>query len=290
MQLITFERAGRTGYGAVKDGGVVDLAARIGRGAPTLLDMIAGGLQARAAETVAREAPDLGLADVTLELPLPRPGKILCVGINYLDRNAEYKDGTEQPSSPSVFLRVPASFVAHGQPLVRPPETQQFDYEGEIALVIGRRGRRIARATAMDHVFGYTAANEGTVREWTRHGKFNVTQGKNFDRSGSIGPWIVTADAIPAGPLRVKTRVNGEERQNDTTDRLLFPFDFLVSYLSTFTTLEPGDLILTGTPNGAGARFDPPKWLVPGDLVEVEIEGMGTLSNPVADEAMGPAD
>ena len=173
--------------------------------------------------------------------------------------------------------------MAHGQPLIRPPETKQLDYEGEIALVIGKRGRRIARAAAMGHVLGYTAANEGTVREWTRHGKFNVTQGKNFDRSGSIGPWIVTADAAPAGPLRVKTRVNGEERQNDTTDRLLFPFDFLISYLSTFTTLEPGDMILTGTPNGAGARFNPPKWLVPGDVVEVEIEGMGVLSNPVAE-------
>ena len=191
------------------------------------------------------------------------------------------------PENPSVFLRVPASFVAHGQPLIRPPETQQFDYEGEIALVIGKRGRRIARAAAMSHVFGYTAANEGTAREWTRHGKFNVTQGKNFDRSGSIGPWIVTADAAPAGPLRVKTRVNGEERQNDTTDRLLFPFDFLIAYLSTFTTLEPGDIILTGTPNGAGARFNPPKWLVPGDVVEVEIEGVGVLSNPVADEVVG---
>jgi 2-keto-4-pentenoate hydratase/2-oxohepta-3-ene-1,7-dioic acid hydratase in catechol pathway len=122
------------------------------------------------------------------------------------------------------------------------------------------------------------------VREWTRHGKFNVTQGKNFDRSGSIGPWIVTTDAMPAGPLRVKTRVNGEERQNDTTDRLLFPFDYLISYLSTFTTLEPGDMILTGTPNGAGARFNPPKWLIPGDVVEVEVSGIGVLSNAVADE------
>ena len=128
-----------------------------------------------------------------------------------------------------MFLRVPASFVAHGQPLIRPPETQQFDYEGEIVLVIGKRGRRIPREAAMGHVLGYTISNEGTAREWTRHGKFNVTQGKNFDRSGSIGPWIVTADAVPAGPLRIKTRVNGEERQNETTDRLLFPFDFLVS-------------------------------------------------------------
>jgi 2-keto-4-pentenoate hydratase/2-oxohepta-3-ene-1,7-dioic acid hydratase in catechol pathway len=286
MQLISFERAGRAGYGAVKDAGIVDLGARLGRDAPMLLEMIANGLQGRAAEIVAREAPDLGLKDVTFDLPLPRPGKILCIGINYLDRNSEYT-GMDVPEKPSVFLRVPGSFVAHGQPLVRPPESKQFDYEGEIALVIGKRGRRIARASAMSHVFGYTAANEGTAREWTRHGKFNVTQGKNFDRSGSIGPWIVTADAAPAGPLRVKTRVNGEERQNDTTDRLLFPFDFLISYLSTWTTLEPGDIILTGTPNGAGARFNPPKWLVPGDVVEVEIEGVGALSNPVADEVVG---
>jgi 2-keto-4-pentenoate hydratase/2-oxohepta-3-ene-1,7-dioic acid hydratase in catechol pathway len=286
MQLISFARAGRPGYGAVKDGGVVDLGARLGREAPALIDLIASGLQGRAAELVARETADFALADVTLDLPIPRPGKILCVGINYRDRNTEYT-GMDVPENPSVFLRTPASFVAHGQPLVRPPETRQFDYEGEIALVIGKRGRRIAREAAMSHVFGYTPSNEGTAREWTRHGKFNVTQGKNFDRSGSIGPWIVTADTVPAGPLRVKTRVNGEERQNDTTDRLLFPFDFLISYLSTWTTLEPGDVILTGTPNGAGARFNPPKWLVPGDVVEVEIEGVGVLSNRVEDEMVG---
>jgi len=175
--------------------------------------------------------------------------------------------------------------VAHSEPLIRPPESTQFDYEGEIALIVGRRGRRIPRTEAMAHVFGYTIANEGSVRDWLRHGKFNVTQGKNFDRSGAIGPWIVTADTIPDGPLRVTTRVNGEERQNDTTERLLFPFDYLISYLSTFTTLEPGDVILTGTPNGAGARFDPPRWLVPDDVVEVEVSGIGVLSNTVADEA-----
>jgi 5-carboxymethyl-2-hydroxymuconate isomerase len=285
MKLITFERDGRASYGAVKDGGVLDLGARLGPETPGLIGLIGrSGALARAREIAAREAPDFPLDGVRLERPLPAPGKLLCIGINYLDRNAEYKDGTEQPKYPSVFLRVPASFVAHGEPLIRPPETQQLDYEGEIVLVIGRRGRRVPREAAMDHVLGYTVGNEGTVREWTRHGKFNVTQGKNFDRSGSIGPWIVTADAIPAGPMRVRTRVNGEERQNDTTDRLLFPFDFLISYLSTFTTLEPGDMIMTGTPNGAGARFNPPKWLVPGDVVEVEVDGVGVLSNPVADE------
>jgi len=285
MKLITFERAGGTSYGAVKDDGVVDLGARLGRDAPTLLDLIGNELVNRARNIAGREKPDFALDSIRLDRPLPAPGKMLCVGVNYLDRNAEYRDGSEQPRYPSVFVRFPASFVAHGEALIRPPETKQFDYEGEIALVIGSRGRRIAREEALAHLFGYTMANEGTVREWTRHGKFNVTQGKNFDCSGSIGPCIVTADAMPAGPLRLKTRVNGEERQNDTTDRLLFPFDYLISYLSIFTTLEPGDVILTGTPNGAGARFDPPKWLVPGDVVEVEVEGIGVLSNPVADEA-----
>ena len=261
-------------------------AARLGRDAPTLHDLIANELVARAREVTAREKDDAALTEVEPGLPLPSPGKILCVGVNYQDRNAEYKDGSDQPKNPSVFVRFPGSFVAHRAPLIRPPETKQFDYEGEIALVIGKAGRRIPRQEAAQHIFGYTIANEGTVREWTRHGKFNVTQGKNFDNSGSIGPWIVTADAMPPGPMRLKTRVNGEERQNDTTDRLLFPFDFLVSYLSIFTTLEPGDVILTGTPNGAGARFDPPKWLVAGDVVEVEVSGIGVLSNPVADETI----
>ena len=284
MQLISFQRNGRAGYGAVKGGGVVDLGARLGRDAPTLLDLIANELTAKAREILAREAGDVALDAVRLERPIPAPGKILCVGVNYQDRNAEYRDGSEAPKFPSLFVRFPASFVAHGEALIRPPETRQFDYEGEIAFAIGRCGRRIARERALEHLFGYTIANEGTVREWTRHGKFNVTQGKNFEGSGAIGPWIVTADAMPPGPLRVKTRVNGEERQNDTTDRLLFPFDYLISYLSAFCTLEPGDIILTGTPNGAGARFDPPKWLVAGDVVEVEVSGIGTLSNPVADE------
>jgi 2-keto-4-pentenoate hydratase/2-oxohepta-3-ene-1,7-dioic acid hydratase in catechol pathway len=284
MRLMTFKRAGRPGYGVVKGELIVDLGARLGRDAPTLHDLIATELAARARDIAARETGDIGLAEVEADLPLPSPGKILCVGINYLDRNAEYNDGSDQPRHPSVFVRFPGSFVGHRAALVRPPETRQFDYEGEIALVIGKPGRRIPRPQAQQHIFGYTIANEGTVREWTRHGKFNVTQGKNFDASGSIGPWIVTADAMPPGPMRLKTRVNGEERQNDTTDRLLFPFDFLVSYLSTFTTLEPGDIVLTGTPNGAGARFDPPKWLVAGDVVEVEVEGIGVLSNPVVDE------
>ena len=152
-------------------------------------------------------------------------------------------------------------------------------------LVIGRAGRRIPEASALDHVCGVTLCNEGSVRDWLRHGKFNVTQGKNFDRSGSLGPWMVTADAIDLTiPLALQTRVNGEVRQDDTTANLIFSFAALIAYISTFTTLQPGDLIVTGTPTGAGARLDPPRWLVPGDVVEVEVPGIGVLRNEVADD------
>jgi 5-carboxymethyl-2-hydroxymuconate isomerase len=182
-------------------------------------------------------------------------------------------------------MRTRDSLVGHGEALLRPPESEQLDYEGEVVMVIGREGRRIPPARASEHIAGLTIMNEGTIRDWVRHGKFNVTQGKNFARSGSMGPWIVTGDELPAfDALHLRTRVNGELRQDDTTARLMFPFPSLVSYLSTFMTLRPGDLISTGTPAGAGARLDPPRWLRPGDRVEVEVEGIGTLVNTVEDE------
>jgi len=221
---------------------------------------------------------------VRLLKPIGRPGKILCVGVNYADRNAEYKDSSDQPKYPSLFVRFPDSLVAHEEPIVRPPESKQLDYEGEIALVIGRAGRRINEADAMVHVAGYTICNEGTIRDWLRHGKFNVTPGKNFEHSGALGPWIVTGDELAPGPMRIITRVNGEVRQDDTTDHMLFSMPALLSYISRFCTLQPGDVVVTGTPTGAGARFDPPKYLVPGDVVEIEVPGIGTLRNPVIDE------
>jgi 5-carboxymethyl-2-hydroxymuconate isomerase len=208
------------------------------------------------------------------------------VGVNYAERNEEYRDGAQAPKYPSLFIRTPDSLVGHGTPLRRPPESEQLDYEGEIVIVIGRPGRRIPAAQARAHVAGLTIMNEGTVRDWLRHGKFNVTQGKNFVASGSAGPWLVTEDECPDfGALTLTTRVNGELRQHDSTARLMFPFAELIRYISTFVTLKPGDLLATGTPTGAGARFDPPKWLVPGDVVEVTVEGIGTLSNAVVDEA-----
>jgi len=217
--------------------------------------------------------------------PLALHGKIFCIGVNYGDRNAEYKDGSDQPKYPSVFMRTPGSLVGDGENILRPPESEQLDYEGEIVVVIGKRGRRIPRESAHAHIGGLTCGNEGSVRDWMRHGKFNVTQGKNFERSGAIGPILVTADEFKCfDDLRVTTRVNGEVRQDDTTANLIFPFDCLIAYISTFAELAPGDIIFTGTPTGAGARFDPPRYLRAGDVVEVEVGGIGVLRNTVADE------
>jgi 2-keto-4-pentenoate hydratase/2-oxohepta-3-ene-1,7-dioic acid hydratase in catechol pathway len=215
-----------------------------------------------------------------------RPGKIICVGVNYPDRNAEYKDGQIAPQFPSLFVRFPQSFVGHGKALVRPKVSAQLDYEGEIALVIGKPGRHIAERDALSHVASLTLCNEGSVRDWIKHGKFNVTQGKNFDRSGSMGPWLVPfTDEAQIADIRLTTRVNGETRQDDRTSRMIFSFRNIIAYISTFTTLETGDIIVTGTPTGAGARLDPPQWLEPGDVVEVEAEGLGILRNTVEDEA-----
>jgi 5-carboxymethyl-2-hydroxymuconate isomerase len=231
----------------------------------------------------------LPLQEVTLLPTITHPEKIICIGVNYANRNAEYKDGSKDPDFPSVFIRTPDSLTGHECPLIRPPESHQLDYEGEIVVVIGKPGRRIPQEKAYEHIAGLTIMNEGTLRDWVRHAKFNVTQGKNFMHSGSLGPWMVTADQFSAEDyenMRVITRVNGEERQNDTTSSMMFPLAYIIHYLSTFMTLKPGDVIATGTPNGAGARFDPPRYLAPGDIVEVEVDGVGVLRNGVADEML----
>jgi 2-keto-4-pentenoate hydratase/2-oxohepta-3-ene-1,7-dioic acid hydratase in catechol pathway len=224
---------------------------------------------------------------ITLTIPVTNPEKIICVGVNFPDRNAEYKDGQDAPPNMSLFIRFPRSFTGHERPLIRPPESPQLDYEGEVVIVIGKPGRRISQASAYDHIAALTLANEGTLRDWVRHAKFNVTQGKNFDGSGSIGPWLMPfTDAAQLDDIALETRVNGELRQQDRTSRMLFSFRRIVEYVSTFTTLVPGDTILCGTPTGAGARFDPPIWLKPGDVVEVTADGIGTLRNTVADEVL----
>jgi 2-keto-4-pentenoate hydratase/2-oxohepta-3-ene-1,7-dioic acid hydratase in catechol pathway len=286
VRLVSYEASGGASYGAVIGDGIVDLGSRIGDLFPTLLDVLRAEALHDAARAVAGAKPDLPLAQVRLLPPVPHPDKIWCIGVNYAERNEEYRDGSAASRYPSLFTRHPGSLVGHGASLERPRISEQLDYEGEIALVIGKKGRHVSRERALDHVAGVTLCNEGTVRDWIRHGKFNVTQGKNFDRSGSIGPWLVTADELDLRQdFTVTTRVNGEVRQHDSTARLMFPFDTLIAYLTTFATLLPGDIIVTGTPTGAGARFDPPRWLRPGDVVEVEVPEIGILRNEVADEA-----
>lgn len=283
MRIASYRHRGGETWGLVVGDGLIDLAPRLGQ--PSLLAALRAGLL-EGADKHAAATPDHRLADVTLLPPVTAPEKLWCIGVNYAERNEEYRDNSSAPRYPSLFCRTMGSIVGHGVPLERPRVSEQLDYEGEIVLVIGREGRHIAREDAWSHIAGFSIGNEGTVRDWLRHGKFNVTQGKNFDRSGSIGPWLVTRDAFdPARPMQVTTRVNGEVRQHDSTERLMFQFDFLIAYLSTFATLKPGDTIFTGTPTGAGARFDPPRWLKPGDVVEVEVPGIGVLSNGVADEA-----
>ena len=285
-RLATFSVNGTTRYGLVTGGGVVDLSARYGKSFPTLREVIAAGALMQIADSVANAAPDFARDAITWLPPIPSPEKIICIGVNYPDRNAEYKDGQAAPKYPSMFMRTARSFVGHETPLVRPKASAQLDYEGEVALVIGKAGRHIPESAALDHIAAMTLCNEGTVRDWVRHAKFNVTQGKNFDSTGSLGPWLVPYRAeSDIADVRLTTRVNGEVRQDDRTSRLIFGFRFLINYISTFTTLVPGDVIVTGTPTGAGARFDPPRYLKPGDVVEVEAEGVGMLKNGVADEA-----
>jgi 2-keto-4-pentenoate hydratase/2-oxohepta-3-ene-1,7-dioic acid hydratase in catechol pathway len=284
-RLATFTAAGAQRYGAVTDRGIVDLSARHGAVLPTLRHVIEAGALCRLAEEAAGFEADYAPGEIIWQPPIPAPEKIICIGVNYPDRNEEYKDGQAAPKFPSMFMRTPRSFVGHEAPLVRPKASSQLDYEGEVVLVIGKGGRHIAEAAALDHVAAVTLCNEGTIRDWVRHAKFNVTQGKNFDATGSLGPWIVPfRDEAQIADIRLTTRVNGELRQDDRTGRMIFGFRYLINYISTFTTLAPGDIIITGTPTGAGARFDPPRFLQPGDAIEVEAENIGVLRNGVADE------
>jgi 2-keto-4-pentenoate hydratase/2-oxohepta-3-ene-1,7-dioic acid hydratase in catechol pathway len=287
LRLATFSIDGSTRYGAVVDSGIVDLSAHFGRDYPTLREVVAAGALIKLAEHAARRSADHALDAIIWQPPIPAPEKIICIGVNYPDRNAEYKDGQDAPKFPSMFMRTPRSFVGHQTPLVRPRASTQLDYEGELVLVVGKAGRHIAESTALDHIAAITLCNEGTIRDWVRHAKFNVTQGKNFDSTGSLGPWLVPyTKESQISDVRLTTRVNGETRQDDRTGRLIFSFRYLLSYISTFTTLVPGDVIVTGTPTGAGARFDPPRYLKPGDVIEVEADGVGVLRNGVIDETL----
>src|SRR3974390_765865 len=281
MKLASYRVRGRESFGGVVGDGVVDLKLRLAPRYDSAIELLRtdGGLDAARA-AVRGVRPDFPVSEIEWLPPILAPEKILCVGINYANRNAEFGDA-ETPAYPSLFFRVPGSLVGHRQPIMRPCESEQLDYEAEIALVIGRAGRRIAPADALGHVAGVTLCNEGTVRDWLRHGKFNVTPGKNFDASGSMGPWIVTTDEIDlAQPLHLTPNVNGELTQDDTTLSMIKSFAELIAYASSFMTLKARDTVVTGTPvklkHGEGAL-----WLKPGDTIEIEVPEIGILHNTV---------
>jgi 2-keto-4-pentenoate hydratase/2-oxohepta-3-ene-1,7-dioic acid hydratase in catechol pathway len=285
-RLIAFHADGADRYGVITEAGIVDLTGEFGQRFRGLKEVIENDAIPDLLRAAGDRAPDYAEEEVTFLIPVANPEKLICVGVNFPDRNAEYKDGSQEAGRPSLFIRFPRSFTGHGQNLIRPPESAQLDYEGEVTIVIGKPGRRIPRDDAYDHIAAITLCNEGTIRDWVRHAKFNVTQGKNWDRSGAIGPWLVPfTEAAQLDDIALETRVNGEVRQQDRTGRMMYDFRYIVNYVSTFTTLVPGDVIVCGTPTGAGARFDPPIWLKPGDVIEVEAEGIGILRNGVEDEA-----
>lgn len=282
MRLASYNMRGRPSFGAVVGDGIVDLRARLSRFAALLEVFRAQALdQAKAAAKDVR--PDVALAEVELLPPLAAPEKILCIGINYANRGKDY-NLTETPKYPSMFYRAPKSLVGHGQNLIRPKISEQLDYEGEIAMVIGRECKHVAKVDALKVIAGLTLCNEGTIRDWLRHGQFNVTQGKNFDATGSIGPWIET-DVDLTKPLHLIVRKNGEIKQDDSTANMIFSFADLIAYITTFMTLKPGDIIVTGTPVKKGSKTDPPVWLKPGDTIEIECPDIGVLRNSVVDEA-----
>ena len=279
MKLVSYADGSGASYGIVTDRGIVDLSRRIGKRYADLKALVAQNGFAEA-EKSAGTAPDFA-ADAVSFLPvIANPGKILCIGLNYEEHRVEaQRDKTENPS---VFVRLPESQAGHRQPLLRPHESEKFDYEGEIAVVIGKPGRRIAESHAWQHIAGYACYNDGSVRDWQRH-TTQWTPGKNFVATGGFGPWMVTADEIaPGATMTLVTRLNGQEMQRADTGMMIFKIPRLIAYCSAFLPLAPGDVIVTGTPGGVGSRRDPPVWMRDGDTVEVEVDRIGTLVNTIA--------
>lgn len=275
MRIVSFLSGGTPRFGCRRTGGIVAFAGEPGRSFDALCDALSAGA------SPATEGPVLPDGDLEILAPVPRPGKIICIGLNYADHARE--GGHPIPTYPAVFLRVANSIAGPGKPLVKPTESERFDYEAELAVIIGRRGRRIARSDALTHVAGYSCFNDGSLRDYQRKST-QWTMGKNFDGSGSLGPELVTPDELPDGPgtLRVVARLNGEVLQDGNTRDMIFDIPTIIATLSEVMTLEPGDVIATGTPAGVGFARTPPVFMRPGDVCEIEIEGVGLLRNPIA--------
>jgi 2-keto-4-pentenoate hydratase/2-oxohepta-3-ene-1,7-dioic acid hydratase in catechol pathway len=281
MKLASFSTAQGASYGAVMAKGIVDLRRRLGNQFPDLKALVAGNGFSQA-EQYLSATPDYQFTDVNWLPVIPDPDKILCVGLNYQEHVVETgRDNTEQPA---IFIRLPESQVGHKQAILRPRESKNLDYEAEIAVIIGRAGRRISQKDSWSHIAGYSCYNDGSVRDWQRH-TIQWTAGKNFARTGGFGPWMVTADEIPPGTtMTLSCRLNGERMQHATTEQMIFKIPKILEYVSTWTTLAPGDVIVTGTPGGVGARRTPPVWMKPGDKVEVEIDKVGILENTIGED------
>ncbi|GLO12064.1 5-carboxymethyl-2-hydroxymuconate isomerase [Pseudomonas putida] len=281
MKIASFMYDGRSSYGVVSGDTVSDAGAVLGQCYSDLRSVLesSDGLAELAA---LRDAPVLSVEQVQWLPVIPNPDKVLCVGLNYLKHIVE--TGREVPKHPTLFTRFASAQVGHDQPLIQPKASTAFDFEGELAIVIGKAGRHISKENALQHVAGYSLFNDGSIRDWQRH-TLQFTAGKNFVGSGSFGPWLVTKEEITdINSLVLETRLNGEVVQREGLDDLLFKIPELIEYISTFTQLLPGDVIATGTPGGVGAFRTPPLWMKPGDVVEVEVEGIGTLKNTVKAE------
>ena len=286
MNLATYHIRGRQSFGVVVGDGVVDLRPRLAPRLTSVLDVLRAGALAEVEKTVAGVRPDFPLSEAELLLPVPGGEKILCIGVNYANRDAELTQagGNTEAKYPSMFFKPPNSFVPHNAPVLRPSESEQLEYEGEICLVIGKTARRVPKDKALDCVAGITMCNEGTIRDWIRHGRFNVTQGKAWDSTGSMGPWMTTGVDLKK-PLHIVCKLNGEVTQDDTSDHMIFGFVDILSYVSTFMTLKPGDIICTGTPTKLNQKEGERKWLEAGDAFEMHVPEIGTLRNVVKDES-----
>ena len=282
MKFLSFIRMGKPTFGAVNCQGIVPLGGRFDPTVNTLRDAIEQSRLIDAAEYARARDAELSWADVTLLPVIPDPSKILCIGLNYHKHKIE--TGREDADHPTVFTRFADSQVAHGQPMVKPASSDQFDYEGEMAIVIGRGGRNIPIESALDHIAGYACYNDGSIRNWQRHTS-QFTPGKNFPATGGFGPYMVTPEEVgDYKNLPIQTRLNGKIVQEASLADLIFPLEDLISYCSAFTPLSPGDVIVTGTPGGVGDRRDPPVYMFDGDVIEVNIGHLGTLVNPIIDE------
>lgn len=283
MRFASYATAGRLGIALQSDTGWRGLAESDAGFPGTLQTLIeAGGTALARAEAALANAPAVDLSKVTLLPPLSHPEKIICIGLNYKDHSAE--SGFKQPEYPTVFGRFNSSLIAHGAPILRPSFSEQLDYEGELAAIIGTAARDVSEADALNHVVGYSIFNDGSIRDYQFKSP-QWTPGKNFDDTGAFGPDFVTADALPPGceGLRLQTRLNGQVVQDASISDMVFSVARLISLLSQFMTLKPGDVIVTGTPSGVGLARKPPLWMKDGDTVEVEIDGLGVLQNPVRD-------